>query len=175
MEVIRETLWKRCLSTPIKPPAKSSNICLSETAYQHKGTRRKCKKTNQAAIIQWQRQCIMDKPHCKPWPKSKTNDISKQSPSPLHHTFLLGRARFTAQPLAALSATFWIRSPEWKFLHTLRIQNRVDAKSGYFLIRRRKKIEPRAQLFEGRLALNQGFFNFLELKSIFSDNFLCYF
>ena len=102
MEVIRETLWKRCLSTPIKPPAKSSNICLSETAYQHKGTRRKCKKTNQAAIIQWQRQCIMDKPHCKPWPKSKTNDISKQSPSPLHHTFLLGRARFTAQPLSAL-------------------------------------------------------------------------
>ena len=102
MEVIRETLWKRCLSTPIKPPAKSSYICLSETAYQHKGTRRKCKKTNQAAIIQWQRQCIMDKPHCKPWPKSKTNDISKQSPSPLHHTFLLGRARFTAQPLSAL-------------------------------------------------------------------------
>ena len=102
MEVIRETLWKRCLSPPIKPPAKSSNICLSETAYQHKGTRRKCKKTNQAAIIQWQRQCIMDKPHCKPWPKSKTNDISKQSPSPLHHTFLLGRARFTAQPLSAL-------------------------------------------------------------------------
>ena len=28
--------------------------------------------------------------------------ISKQSPSPLHHTFLLGRARFTAQPLSAL-------------------------------------------------------------------------
>ena len=29
--------------------------------------------------------------------------ISKQSPSPLHHTFLLGRARFTAQPLSALA------------------------------------------------------------------------
>ena len=28
MEVIRETLWKRCLSTPIKPPAKNSNINL---------------------------------------------------------------------------------------------------------------------------------------------------
>ena len=41
MEVIWETLWKRCLSTPIKPPAKNSNICLSETAYQHKGTRKK--------------------------------------------------------------------------------------------------------------------------------------
>ena len=63
MEVIRETLCqerfeKRCLSTPTKPPAKNSNICLSETAYQHKGTRKKCKKTNQAAIIQWQRQCL---------------------------------------------------------------------------------------------------------------------
>ena len=73
------------------------------------------------------------------------------------------------------SATFWIRSPEWKFLNTLWIQNRVDAKSGYFFIRRRNKIEPRAQLFKGRLALNPGFFKFLELKSIFSDNFLCYF
>ena len=55
MEVINETLWKRCFSTPTKPPAKNSNIFLSETAYQHKGTRKKCKKTNQAAIIQWQR------------------------------------------------------------------------------------------------------------------------
>ena len=102
MEVIRETLWKNCLFTPITPPAKKSNICLSETAYQQKGTRKKCKKTKQAAIIQWQRQCLMDKPHRKPWPKSKTSDISKQSPSPLHHTFLLGHARFTAQPLSAL-------------------------------------------------------------------------
>ena len=34
--------------------------------------------------------------------QSKTSDISKQSPSPLHHTFLLGRARFTARPLSAL-------------------------------------------------------------------------
>ena len=31
-----------------------------------------------------------------------TEAESKQSPSPLHHTFLLGRARFTAQPLSAL-------------------------------------------------------------------------
>ena len=29
------------------------------------------------------------------------------------------------------SATFWIRSLEWKFLNTLWIWNRVDAKSGY--------------------------------------------
>ena len=92
---VRETLWNRCLSTPIKPPAKNSNIWLSETTCQHKETRKKCKKTNQAAIIQWQRQCLMDKPHRKPWRKSKTSDISKHSPSPLHHTFLLGRARFT--------------------------------------------------------------------------------
>ena len=62
MKVIRETLWKRWVSTPTKPPAKNSNICLSETAYQHKGTRKKCRKTNQAAIIKWQRQCLMDKP-----------------------------------------------------------------------------------------------------------------
>ena len=68
---VRETLWKSCLSTPTKPPAKNCNISLSETAYQHKETRKKCKKTNQAAIIQWQRQCLMDKPHRKPWPKSK--------------------------------------------------------------------------------------------------------
>ena len=98
---VRETFWKRWLSTPTKPPAKNSNICLWETAYQHKGTRKKCKKTNQAAIIQWQRQCLMAKPHRKPWPKSKTSDISKQSPGPLHQTFLLGRARFNAQPLFA--------------------------------------------------------------------------
>ena len=41
----------------------------------------------------------------KPRPKSKTSDISKQSPSPLHHTFLLRRARFTAQPLSALASS----------------------------------------------------------------------
>ena len=105
MEVIKETLWKRCLSTPTKPPAKNSNICLSETAYQHKGTRKKCKKTNQGAIIQWQRQCLMYTPHHKPRPKSKTSHISKHSPSPLHHTFLLGRARFTALPLSTLVHT----------------------------------------------------------------------
>ena len=44
----------------------------------------------------------MNKSHRKTWPKSKTSDISKHSPSPLHHTFLLGGARFTAQPLSAL-------------------------------------------------------------------------
>ena len=64
--------------SPTKPPAKNSNICLSETAYQHKGTRKKCRETNQAAIIKWQRQCLMHKPHRKPWPKSKTSDIYKQ-------------------------------------------------------------------------------------------------
>ena len=43
--------------------------------------------------------------HIQALPKSKTSDISKQSPSPLHHTFLLGRARFTAKPLSALINT----------------------------------------------------------------------
>ena len=97
MEVTRKTIWKRHLSAPTKPLAKNSNISLSETVYQHKGKRKKCKKTTQTVMIQWQ--CLMDKPHRKPWQKSKTGDISKQSPSPLHHTFLLGRARFTVQPL----------------------------------------------------------------------------
>ena len=45
----------------------------------------------------------MDKPHPKPCSKSKTGDISKQSPSPLHHTFSLGRTRLTAQSLFALA------------------------------------------------------------------------
>ena len=31
------------------------------------------------------------------------------------------------------SPNFWIRSPEWKFLNTLWIRNRMVAKSGYFL------------------------------------------
>ena len=118
---VRETLWKRCLSTPIKPPAKNSNIWLSETTCQHKETRKKCKKTNQAAIIQWQRQCLMDKPHRKPWRKSKMGDICKHSPSPLHHTFLLGRVRFTppnlyppwfqqfVSPLREINGLYWSR------------------------------------------------------------------
>ena len=97
MEVIRKTIWKRYLSAPTKPLAKNSNISFSETVYQHKGKRKKCKKTTQTAMIQWQ--CLMDKPHRKPWQKSKTGDISKQRPTPLHHTFLLGRASFTVQPL----------------------------------------------------------------------------
>ena len=44
--------------------------------------------------------------------------------------------------LAYESATFWIRSPEWKFSNTLRIRNLVDAKSGYIFIQWRHKIEP---------------------------------
>ena len=52
--------------------------------------------------MQWQRQCLMDKAHPKPFSKSKAGDISKQSPSTLNHTFLLWRTRFTAQYLTAL-------------------------------------------------------------------------
>ena len=37
-------VWKRCLSPPIKPPSKNSNICLSETAYQHKERGRSARK-----------------------------------------------------------------------------------------------------------------------------------
>ena len=44
----------------------------------------------------------MYKPHHNANPDVEKSDISKQSPRPLHHTFLLGRARFTAQPLSAL-------------------------------------------------------------------------
>ena len=91
MEVIKKPFERDVCLLQLNLPQKNSNIRLS-----------KCKKTNQAAIIQWQRQCLMYKAHRKPCPKSKTSDISKQSPSPLHHTFLLGRARFTAQPLSAL-------------------------------------------------------------------------
>ena len=40
------------------------------------------------------------------------------------------------------SATFWIRSPEWKFLNPLCIRKCVDAKSGYFFIHWRHKIKP---------------------------------
>ena len=40
------------------------------------------------------------------------------------------------------SAIFLIRTPEWKFLNTLWIWNRVDAKSGYFFFQWHNKIEP---------------------------------
>ena len=46
-----------------------------------------------------------------------TRDISKQSPSLLHHTFLLGRARFTAQPLSALQ-TETVMEDALKYLYT---------------------------------------------------------
>ena len=40
---------------------------------------------------------------------TEVENKSKQSPSPLHHTFLLGRARFTAQPLSALQVSVQTR------------------------------------------------------------------
>ena len=42
--------------------------------------------------------------------------IAKQSPSPLNHTFLLGRARFTAQPLSALVISRRCTTTTWKCL-----------------------------------------------------------
>ena len=44
--------------------------------------------------------------------------------------------------LADASATFWIRSPERKLLNPLCIRTRVEAKSGYFFVNWRHKIEP---------------------------------
>ena len=44
--------------------------------------------------------------------------------------------------LAYESATFWIRSPEWKFLNTLWIRKFVDARSGIFLSGDVKKSSP---------------------------------
>ena len=84
MEVIKETLWKRCLSTPTKPPVKNSNICLSETAYQHKRTRKKCKKTIPAAIIQWQRHRLMYKPHHIASPDRSRKQASFLRRGPVH-------------------------------------------------------------------------------------------
>ena len=40
---------------------------------------------------------------------TEVENKSKQSPSPLHHTFLLGRARFTAQLLSALQVSVQTR------------------------------------------------------------------
>ena len=84
MEVIKETLWKRCLSNPTKLHAKNSSIFLSETAYQHKGTRKKCKKTIQAAIIQWQQQCLMYKPHHIASPYRSRKQATFLSRVPVH-------------------------------------------------------------------------------------------
>ena len=66
----------------------------------------------------------MDKPHPKPCSKSKTGDISKQSPSPLHHTFSLERVGFTAQSLFALAPTEWRSRPTQLLLLTTPNQNR---------------------------------------------------
>ena len=53
----------------------------------------------------------------------------------IRNFFFPGTASVRTYPVnpAYESTTFWIRSPEWKFLNTLWIWNRVDAKSGYFL------------------------------------------
>ena len=55
--------------------------------------------------------------------------------------FLLDTATVHTDPVnpAYESSTFWIRTPEWKFLNPLCTRKRVDAKSGYSF--RRHKIE----------------------------------
>ena len=103
------------MSTPTKPPAKNSNIFLSETAYQQKLRNEEEVQENKssrhnsvtAAVSNGQTtsQALASRPQALTEEKQR-HLISKQSPSPLHHTFLLGRARFTAQPLSALLESF---------------------------------------------------------------------
>ena len=90
-------------NSPTKPLAKNINICFLETAYQHEGTREKCKKTTQAAMIQWQRQWLMYKPHRKPWPKSKTATFLSRVPS---HLFARTRS-FHHPTFIRPGATVW--------------------------------------------------------------------
>ena len=49
---------------------------------------------------------------------------------------------YPENPAEESAKIFLIRTPEWKFLNTLWIRNRVDAKSGYFFFQWRNKIEP---------------------------------
>jgi len=53
----------------------------------------------------------------------------------IHNFFFPDTASVHPYPVNAVceSATFWIRSPEWKFLKALWIRKRLDVKSGYFL------------------------------------------
>ena len=62
----------------------------------------------------------------------------------IRNFFFTGTASVHTYPMnpAEESVPFWIRSLEWKFLNTLWIRNRVEAKSGYFLIRWSNKIGP---------------------------------
>ena len=53
------------------------------------------------------------------------------------------------------SATFWIRFPEWKFLNTLWIWNRVDTKSGVFLSGDEFTVSKMATSFPGSLKTKQ--------------------
>ena len=62
----------------------------------------------------------------------------------IRNFFFPGTASIHTYPVnpANESTTFWIRSPEWKFLNTLWLRNRVDAKPrDIFFIRWRNKIE----------------------------------
>ena len=45
------------------------------------------------------------------------------------------------------SASFWIRSPEWTFLNTLWIRNRVDAKPRFFFFFNPVTLNGRSQFF----------------------------
>ena len=67
------------------------------------------------------------------------------------------------------SATFWTRSPEWKFFNTLWIRNRVDPKSKYFFIPWHNKIEPSSSPWIFKMAAERNvslLFFFLLISSL---------
>ena len=78
MEVIKETFWKRCLSTPTKPPAKNSNICLSDDSVPAQRNEEEVQENNSsrhnsvtAAVSNVQTTSY--RKFRKRWPKSKTS------------------------------------------------------------------------------------------------------
>ena len=134
MEVIKETLWKRRLSTPTKPPAKNSNFCLSDDSVPAQRNEEEVQENNSSRhnSVTAALSNVQTTSYRKPWPKSKKSVISKQRPSPLHHTFLLGRARFTSQPLSALLFTYLKPRPS-KLGHIFGHASRVNGRKKWRL------------------------------------------
>ena len=107
----------------------------------------------------------------------KTSDISKQSPSPLHHPFLLGRARFTAQPLSALlraEATFpryELAWEKWSPLKVARLRLIFPYKeSPWKYVRHRMS---RKSTVGVRLAMDLTVESLWRYKCFFGASFLC--
>ena len=70
---------------------------------------------------------------------NETRPLSSSQPRPHGYGYLWIRNVFFADSAFLNNVSgesgIRIRSPEWKFLNTLRIRNRADAKSGYIFIR----------------------------------------